>query len=518
MLIVPPPPTAGTAPARARFRPVPWHDDHPDRLDLDRGLPPDHLARVIDHAVDHLDLADLFARYGGTGSEPYRPDLLLKAVLFEVYRQRHRPAHWYRDAAECAPVRWLLRGYAPARSAWYAFRDRLGPGLLGWAGQAVQQAVAAGLTPARRAAADGTSLAANASRHGLLGEAALAERLRQVEEAVAADAGAAPAADAGAPPPRWLAPTPAGRRRQRDGYRRAAAHRARRQERNRAKRASKRTPAERLRVGVGDPEAPVSRDKEKVFRPLYNAQLVADLDSPLVLGYQVLDRPNDAGGLGPLLEQAQAITGGRLTQLLADSGFAGGPDLAAAQAVGVTVYAPWQANDFSRPQPPRYWPKERFTWQAEEGVYVCPQGQRLELAGSSRQKRSGPEAQVLYQYRCPAALCQACPVRAACTPSRSAGRTLSRSEHEPLLEALRARMGTAEARALYRLRKQTVERLNADLKQHRGLRRLSGRGRARAEVEVGLVVLAHNLVTLVRLRDQQRRVRAGTATPTPEPR
>jgi hypothetical protein len=59
---------------------------------------------------------------------------------------------------------------------------------------------------------------------------------------------------------------------------------ARRQARNRQKRASKRTAAERLVLAPADPEAAVSRDKEKVFRPLYNVQLLDDLDSPLILG------------------------------------------------------------------------------------------------------------------------------------------------------------------------------------------------------------------------------------------
>jgi hypothetical protein len=143
---------------------------------------------------------------------------------------------------------------------------------------------------------------------------------------------------------------------------------AQRQPRNRRKRASKRTPAERLRVALGDPEAAVGRDKDKVFRPLYNLQLLADLDSPLLLGYQLLAQPNDAGVLGTLLERTHTVTGRRLRKMAADSAFAGGPDLAAAKAAGVTVYAPWQSNDFPRKRPPRQLPKEQFTWQAEQEV------------------------------------------------------------------------------------------------------------------------------------------------------
>ena len=62
---------------------------------------------------------------------------------------------------------------------------------------------------------------------------------------------------------------------------------------------------------------------------------------------------------------------------------------------------------------------------------------------------------------------------------------------------------------MYRLRKQVVERAYADLKQHRSLRRFSGRGQQRVRIEVGLRVLAFNLVALQKAR------REGPA-PVPE--
>ena len=75
---------------------------------------------------------------------------------------------------------------------------------------------------------------------------------------------------------------------------------------------------------------------------------------------------------------------------------------------------------------------------------------------------------------------------------------MSRSEYEGLVEALRERMALPDAgKELYRRRCQTVELVNADWKEHRKLRRLSGRGMARVRCQVGLIVLAHNLLTLL---------------------
>jgi hypothetical protein len=118
----------------------------------------------------------------------------------------------------------------------------------------------------------------------------------------------------------------------------------------------------------------------------------------------------------------------------------------------------------------------------------------------------------LHSYRCPGRHCTACPLQHQCTSNPARGRTISRAEHEEWIEALRVRMGTAEAKALYRLRRQTVELVNADWKQHRQLRRFRGRGRARAPYQVGLMVLAHNLVTLLS-EEAKAKVKASKALP-----
>src|SRR5262249_57595504 len=107
----------------------------------------------------------------------------------------------------------------------------------------------------------------------------------------------------------------------------------------------------------------------------------------------------------------------------------------------------------------------------------------------------GTEAVRLEQYRCPPEHCQGCPLRQRCTPRPERGRTISRSEHEELIEALRVRMSGEQAQALYRLRRQTVELVNADGKEHRQLRRFSGRGLAKARGQGGVVVPVANPLT-----------------------
>ena len=191
-----------------------------------------------------------------------------------------------------------------------------------------------------------------------------------------------------------------------------------------------------------------------------------------------------------------------LERILADAGYASALDLFDCAGAGVALYAPYQENDQTerrRGQRPRrrQIPKSEFVWLPEEQTYVCPQGHRLQPIGRDVRERAAGRSVEWTAYRCPGEHCRACPLRQRCTTS-AAGRTIKRNEHEDSIVAHQAKMKTPEARAIYRQRGQTVELRFADTKSHRDLRRFSGRGLARARIELSLCVLAHNLLVIWR--------------------
>jgi hypothetical protein len=308
-----------------------------------------------------------------------------------------------------------------------------------------------------------------------------------------------------------MATTAAGRARQRAAYERAERRLAEleaghgRKQRRRAK--IKRRSAERVVVCPSEPAAALGKDKEKVFRPLYNVQLACDLDSPLVLGYGVYAAAGDAGLLGPALERVRRLAGRLPAVVAADGSYASALDLAWCARQQVTLYAPCAA-EAAAGDAGRQLPKAAFRWLAAEQAYLCPEGQRLPLTRRTKEGRQDGQELVVLQFRCPPEHCCACPRQPACTSAPQRGRTIKRHEHEELVEQLRERMATAAGRALYRLRKQVVERGFADLKAHRGLRRFRSYGPERAQAQVGLVVLAHN--GLAWLRARQRAAQAAT--------
>jgi transposase len=497
----------------------PWTQETPQWLAIETELPPDHLARHIAQVVEMLDLTALYQTYTGRGSAPHPPDVLLKVVLYEMRCGRHRPAQWAHDQMDSLAVRWLTRGLCVARSRWYAFRERVGPLLDHWHQQVVQLAMTHGLTDAARAALDGSTVAAQASRYRLLNAATLEKRLAVLEQALARDAAPPSAAGETAPAPvggapAWLAPTPQGRRRQHRQYQRSRTALRHRHAQNQQRRTDTRQPPEKVVLSPGDPEAPLGLDKCKVYRPLYNVQWARDLDSPLILAADVFAQPTDAGTLGPMLRRQEAATGRLPQTYLTDAGYATALDLALCAQWGVTLYAPYQENAFSAAKratrPPKQRPKSAFLWLPTVQTSQCPGGHQLVPAGRERKRLAGGQRLEVTTYRCAPAHCLACPQHAACVKNPQKGRTIKRHEHEALVEALRARMATAEARALYKLRCQTVELGFADVKEHRELRRFSGKGQGRARTEIGLTVLVHNgLIVLHALRTPREVVSQG---------
>lgn len=405
---------------------------------------------------------------------------------------------WHEDLGDSIAARWLVFGLRPSLTSLYEFRDRIAPLLEGLIRQVVRAAIAEGHTDGNCGALDGTFVAADASRHRLVNLEAVERRLEALgREAAEAGCGAAGAAA-----------TARGRRRRREHCLRARAALHEKLAANARRRKDKRKPAREIRVALGDPEAPFGLDKLKTYRPLYNVQVMSDLGTDLVLAYAATAAVADNGQLTPMIERTVAMTGRPLREVLVDSGYPSGAELARCRDLGVTAYAPWNENSFTEAKRAAKGDtarisKDRFAFDPTARAYRCPEGKALGYHGRSRQQRADGEYFTIEVYRADPAACAACPLRPRCVRRGAAARTVRRQEHEELVEELKRRMAQPEAKERYRLRCRTVERRFADAKTHRGLARFSGRTRTRAEAQLALTVLAHDLRTLDKLRERR---------------
>jgi transposase len=492
-------PSPNTKPV-VRFAAPPWTEQSAPWRQIDVQLSPDHLAREIRQAMTSLDLTELYDSYAGRGKAPHRPDLMLAIVLFELRRGQRKPSQWYRDTQENCALWWLGFGMHPSRSCWYEFRDRAGPSLDRLNMHVLHQALDVGLTRVERGALDGSTVAANASRRRLINSERLQQRLEQLDAIRQGDAQGEVPAEV----PAWRAKTPLTRTAQQERYQQAQEHLSQLQVANQQRRPSERRAPDQVVVSTSDPEAALGVDKDHVFRPLYTIQTIRDVDSQVIVSYDVFAQATDAGTLPPMLERTEPLTGRRLQDVLVDSSYVTGVDLATCAAAHVTLYGPWKANDLNAPTTSALFDKTHFKWLPELATYRCPASHVLQRVGRQTYARSGGREEIVMRYRMKGQTCPACPLRGQCTTSKKVGRSLRRSEHEALILAHQARMETEEAKAIYRLRGQTIELVFADFTEHRGLRRFSGHGLARVRTEVALEVLVHNLLVLHRFSSQKQ--------------
>ena len=230
--------------------------------------------------------------------------------------------------------------------------------------------MAEGFTTAEHGVLDGTAIRACASRHHLVHEEKLRKRLEELSAAVERDAAGQPIESR----PYWMAATPAGRQGQLQRYRRAEVQLADRLARNQERPKDKRLPSKQVRVSLSDPEAPLGRDKEKVFCPLYTAQFVVAADSLLILSFDVFAQPTDAGTLPPMLDRTAEVTGRRLAQIDTDAGYCFGARLAGVPGSGVSGWWPRSRRTISRSGSV---PEARTPRSGRTNFNGCPRSKRM---------------------------------------------------------------------------------------------------------------------------------------------
>jgi Transposase DDE domain len=211
-----------------------------------------------------------------------------------------------------------------------------------------------------------------------------------------------------------------------------------------------------------------------------------------MLAYQTTRTTADSGQLLPMIEQTTKMTDRPLKEVLVDSGYPSGEDLAACEQRDVIVYAQSNENLFTEAKRAKgkkdgQIPKDRFTYDPSIPSYRCPEGKPLTYRERTTKQKANGDYFMIEIYQADPSDCASCPLKASCVRGRSGARTVRRQEHEELVEGLKERMKTPDAKAIYGKRGCTVELRFADWKTHRELQRFSGQTPERADAQVGLI-------------------------------
>jgi transposase len=212
----------------------------------------------------------------------------------------------------------------------------------------------------------------------------------------------------------------------------------------------------------------------------YNVQTVVDSKLKLLVAYEVTNEGNDLGQLAVMAQAAQQALEVEELTVLADGGYYEGRALKECEDAGLITYLPQPRSGAAKHR--GVFANQRFRYDAERDLYVCPQGEELELRRLS--EKDGKQYQV-YQTKA----CNGCPLRAQCTTSKY-GRKILRWVDQAVLERLQARnRGRPE---LLKLRKTLAEHPFGTIKVGMNQGSFLLKGLNKVAIEFGLTMLSYN--------------------------
>jgi transposase len=440
--------------------------------DLRDWVPAGHIVHVILEAVAQIPTAHFQVNHRGSGSEQYPPAMMLALLIYCYvtgrFGSRTIEAASYSDVA----VRYLCANHHPDHDTICAFRSANEAAFKAAFVTVLQMAQHLKLTKVGTVSIDGTKIQANASKHAAVSYARAGEMLAQLELEVQELVQRAQQAENQETKEQLDIPAELMRREDRQ----AALQQARQviEERAKelaaanqadydAKQARRQTqrdagkkprgpepkppsaaPEPKAQYNFTDPDSAIMKaGSGQHFEQSYNAQAAVD-EAMFITGERVRTAANDKQELPATAAAISPVVASHVATILVDSGFY---SEAAVQSV---EYKP-------------------------DGT---PSGVTV-LAAVEKLSHHKTVADLLPQPEPPA------PGPEASTKERMAHR-----------------LKTANGKALYKLRKQTVEPVFGIIKEVMGFRRFSLRGRAKVALEWTLVCVSYNLKRFFTLKNQ----------------
>lgn len=232
-------------------------------------------------------------------------------------------------------------------------------------------------------------------------------------------------------------------------------------------------------VSLTDPDAKLMKTASG-SEVSYNVQTVVDSKLKLLVTYEVTNEGNDLGQLAAMAQAAQQALEVEELTVLADGGYYEGKALKECEEGGLITYLPEPQSGAATHR--GVFANNRFHYDAERDLYLCPQGEEMSLRG--RTKKKGKQYKF---YRTKA--CNGCPLRAQCTTSKY-GRKILRWVDQAVLERLQARnRGRPE---LLKLRKTLSEHPFGTIKSSMNQASFLLKGINKVNIEFGLTVLGYN--------------------------
>ncbi|HEY0425593.1 MAG TPA: IS1182 family transposase [Rhodopila sp.] len=344
----------------SNFRPTDRRIDYLMPPSVEEWLPQRHLARFVVEMVESLDLRGMSASDRGSGSASYCPAVLLSLLIYGCATGGFSSRKLERATYDSVAFRFIA---ANDHDTLATFRRRFLPRIEALCVEVLKLAREMGVLQMGTVALDGTKIHANASRHSALSYEHAGKIEAQLKAEVADLLAKAEAADQADIPDGMSIPEELERRearlaklaearakieaRAKERYDlEQAEHQAKLKAREAKAEATGKMPRGRPpqppvegplptdQINLTDEESRIMPVAGGGFEQCYNAQAVVAEGSLLVLATDVVQATNDKQPLQPMLSKVEALPDelGKVTTLLADTGYVGAANVSACAA------------------------------------------------------------------------------------------------------------------------------------------------------------------------------------------
>ena len=483
---------------------------------IDDRIPEDDPVRIFHEILSQMDWREWEAYYVlVVGQPPIHPRVLASLILYGLTCGIRSGRDLEEACVRRVDFMWLSEDRRVDHATLCQFRTRFGSELKALYRQVLELSMRVGLVSLNQVMLDGTKVLANSSRHGTASVKTLEQRLAALSVEIEEQFAAAAAADKQEDglfgkdrTPSRLPPVLAELKNRQVRLQKAVA----------AARRKAASGVKRAKVPVADPDSSVAPNKDGGFAPNYTPMLAVDAEAGMIVGEEVLDGHDESEAPVPMVEAIRLNTGQTPEQLVADSAFSSGPNLQALADGGVEAFIPSATRTDRDDNPAR---RERlaepvpaadrqrlpvdlstkrlcrtaFIFDAAGNCYWCPMGRRLAFEKHHSIKRR--KHVIEYdRYRCKA--CGGCELSGRCLSPKASSRYINRDRHEPLREAMDARLRSASGQAVYRQRAPVAEGLIGVIKSRLGVRQFLLRGLTKVRTELTWLATACNLRILMR--------------------
>jgi transposase len=459
---------------------------------MDDYVASDNPVRAIESYVEALDLAQLGFRHSergvGVGQPPYHPGDLLKLYLYGYLNQVRSSRRLAQEVQRNLELIWLMKGLTPGYRTIAEFRKE------NWA--ALRAANRSFVLLLRELDLVGSSLVAidGAFFHGNASKASIATRKRLERELAALERDIetyVQALDANDAAEAANSPSPERRGDRGDG------DIGQKVAELMAKRAKAQAELDQLaessesQLSRTDADARLlSKNGQRVAG--YNVQVAVDDKHKLIVASEVINDGNDTGQLYEMAKAAKKALGTETLRVVADVGYYNGVALQSCEGDGIEAYVP-QTKRTGRLEAQGRFSHERFRYDAAADGYRCPSGALLKP--TKGRKINAGRLEIRYVSR--KADCDACSLRRRCVTDTIPTRTISRWEHEDVIERHQARMQGADR--LMRRRSALAEHPFGTLKCRAGYQHFLVRGFAKVRGEWSLMALCYNFTRVLNI-------------------